>query len=205
MRSFLENINEQHRFGRHYYFSIPSSGVESKLGEDCTIHMSSAPVRYAPIWKEPLHLSVGVDMEGQKYQFEELPDLVENMGRLYMSERAYDALHDSLKQDGEFLPVTYDGGSGYIFNPLTIAEDHDALGEDVTTTNEWDELQSLGFFEEKLPAGTMLFRCRADYCHGLFCTERFVQAVRDAGLTGALFQPDLANIFGPDAKSPLNS
>lgn len=181
---------------RYFFYAIPVDEVPKKLGEDCTFHMNSSPISYAPIWKEPLFLDFGPSMEGEKCELEEVPDLVMNLGRLFLSERAYDVLHDDLKRDGEFLPVVYEGGTGYIFNPLIIAEDYDALDSAVTTFDEFEEPQSLGFFEEKLPASTMVFKCKADFYDGIFCTDQFKKTVEDAGLVGIYFQPDLSNIFG---------
>ncbi|MCX2796366.1 hypothetical protein OQJ62_15680 [Microbulbifer thermotolerans] len=189
-----------HNDDRYFFYAIPIDEVMEKLGENCTFHMNSAPIAYSESWKEPLFLDFGPAMEGEKCEFEEIPDLCVNIGRLFLSERAYSQLHEDLRQDGEFLPVVYEGGTGYIFNPLTIAEDHDALDQSVTTADEFGELQNLGILEDKLPESTMVFKCKADFYHGVFCTDAFKRAVEDAGLTGIYFHPDLSNIFG--ATSP---
>jgi len=189
-------IQRIHRDERYLTFSVPTSEVLTKLGREYPFHISRAPVPYAGVWKEPLAVRFAA---GEEAEGEVVPDLEVRWGRLFFSEKAHEALNVDLKQDGEFLPVVYEGGTGYIFNPLTVAEDHDALDEKATARNEYGDLESLGFIEEKLPAGTMVFRTEADTYNGVFCTDAFKRAVEDAGLVGVYFQPDLANIFGYSA------
>lgn len=58
------------------------------------------------------------------------------------------------------------------------------LEEGIATFNEYGEIQSLGFAEERLPVGTMLFRAKADAYFGLFCNDEFRNKVEEAGLVG---------------------
>jgi len=178
----------------YYTFVIPTREVLDKLGREHPFHIDRSPVPYSDVWKEPLFLDFGGE-EGET-KHEVVPDLAMRNGRLFFNEKAYALLGADLQKDGEFLPVNYEGGTGYIFNPLTIAEKFWAVDDRITTYNEYGEVQNLGLFEEKLPAGTMVFRCEATKYAGVFCTDQMKEAVEDAGLVGIFFHPDLANIGG---------
>ncbi|PUA26689.1 MAG: hypothetical protein B0W54_23415 [Cellvibrio sp. 79] len=87
--------------------------------------------------------------------------------------------------------------SGVIFNALKIAEDFNALDTKLSTKNDWGDLQSLAFFEERLE-GSNLFKCQFDGFTGLFCNDAFKTAVEKASLNGVAFSIDLGNIFPLD-------
>lgn len=179
--------------GSYLLYSMSTSDVLKKLGGNNPFHIKRAPVPYADVWKEPLCLDFGPGEETTK---DVVPDLSANNGRMFFNEKAYGILSDHLKQDGEFLPVTYLGGSGYIFNPLVVADEHDAIDETVTMYDEYGDLDSLGFLEGKLPAGTLAFRSKVDVYYEVFCTDRLKQLVEDAGLVGITFHPDLSDLAG---------
>ena len=181
------------RDDRYLIFDIPHLEVLEKLGRGYPIHIKRSPVKYSEVWKEPLRLDFGPEEETI---YEEIPDLSVYDGRMFFSVKAFQALGDELRQDGEFLPVTYAGGSGYLFNPLTIAENFGARDDRLTVLNEFDEAQSIGFIENKLPVGTMIFRSTISAYYDVFCTDELRLAVERAGLTGVIFHPDLADISG---------
>ncbi|MCW8125697.1 hypothetical protein [Microbulbifer halophilus] len=191
-------LHRIHREDHYLIFTIPTSEVLNKLGRKYPFHIKRGPDSYTQVWKEPLEI---VFKAGDDSRGESVPDLQVMNGRIFFSQKAFDLIGSSLSQDGEFLPITYDGKTGYIFNPHVIAEDHDALDDKVTIKNDYGDLQNLGFIEEKLPAGTQVFRTKADSYHGVFCTELFKQDVERSGLVGIFFQPDLANLFGGSAST----
>ncbi|QIL89473.1 hypothetical protein GNX18_06660 [Microbulbifer sp. SH-1] len=174
-------------------YTMSTSDVVAKLGEDNPFHIKRTPIPYSSVWKEPLCLDFGPGEETTK---ELVPDVAVRNGRMFFNEKAYSLLGSDLTQDGEFLPVTYLGGTGYIFNPLTVAEKYDALDESVTVFNEYGEVENLGFREDKLPAGTMAFRSKAGSYYDVFCTDQMKKAIEDSGLVGVCFHPDLADIGG---------
>jgi len=174
-------------------YTMSTSDVIAKLGEDNPFHIKRTPIRYSSVWNEPLCLDFGPGDETTK---EVVPDLAVRNGRMFFSEKAYALLGANLKQDGEFLPVTYVGGTGYIFNPLTVAEKHDAVDEATTVFNEYGEVENLGFLEDKLPVGTMAFRSKAGAYYDVFCTDLLKKAIEDSGLVGVHLHPDLADIGG---------
>lgn len=57
----------------------------------------------------------------------QIPDLAIRSGRLFVNESAFPTVKDHLFDDGEFLPVTFEQGNGYLLNILKIAEDLDLL------------------------------------------------------------------------------
>ena len=137
------------------------------------------------------------------------------MGRLFLNEEAYDALYELIAQDGEILPVSFEGASadehgmrkdGAIFNPLKIAEDFDALDTKLSMKNEWEDLVSLEFNEKRLnDVGITLFRSSFEGFTGIFCTEAFKSACEAASLKGITFTPDLANIFPEDPSAQCDT
>lgn len=52
-----------------------------------------------------------------------IPDISSRVGKLFLNEMAFSVLKEILSKDGEFLPVTYEGGTGYLFNCLVVAEE----------------------------------------------------------------------------------
>jgi len=50
------------------------------------------------------------------------PDVSEYYSKLFLSVKAYNCLHKILAPYCEFLPVTYELGDGYLFNPSTVLE-----------------------------------------------------------------------------------
>ena len=95
--------------------------VESmrKLGEQHGMFaFNSEPKPYANVWK-PLQIEFHA-CEGKKAK--SMPDVSENFGRLFLSEKAWQALTPLLESCGELLPVTFKSGDGFIFNPLLTAE-----------------------------------------------------------------------------------
>lgn len=177
---------------RYPFFAISSTDIRKKMGDDCIFHMSSAPRPYANEWKEPVLLEFDPPEHAEIVAF---PDLVEDNGCLFLSERAHGVLRPVIEQDGEFLTVVFEGGTGYIFNPLKLAEEF-GVDENLTTKNEFGEIQSLVVLEEKVPTNTALFKVKADNYKGLFCTDEFKSMVEGPELVGVCFPPDLADIFG---------
>lgn len=183
-----------HNDDSYYIYTMSTGDVVSKLGRENPFHLDPSPVSYAEVWKDPLVLDFGPEEEEMMNPV--VPEIAARFGRMFFDEKAHALLGAALAQDGEFLPVVYNGGAGYIFNPLTIAEKFSAVDDRVTAYNEWGEVQNLGFIEEKLPAGTMIFRCEATRYAGIFCTDAFKRSVEEAGLVGIFFHPDLADSGG---------
>ena len=172
---------------------IPPIESMNKLGDVYgTFAFNAEPKKYAAIWA-PLHIEF-LAYEGRKTSI--TPDISENFGRLFLSEKAYKVLKELLESSGELLPVTYGtNNKGYIFNPLITAEETNALDTRLTTYDEYDNLTNFGFIEDALKT-TTIFKTKLDCFKGIFCLDAFKQAYETAGLTGITFHPDVANPIG---------
>ncbi len=186
----------------HYQLlTISSEEVIGKLGKQYPFHIDPTPKPYAAIWK-PLEVSF-YDSTSSKNKTKQ-PDISVDHGRLYLNESACGALSTLIDADGEILPVSYNGQNGAIFNALKCAEDFNALDTKRSTKNDWGDLQSLAFFEERINTA-VLFKCQFEGFTGLFCTDVFKGAVERAKFNGVTFSLDLGNIFPPDpsAQEPV--
>ena len=177
------------------YFSyvLDSKETRKKLGRDTMFHFDQSPKRYADNW-QAIEITFAKLSGGKKG---EMPDLMIRNGRLFLNEKAYGVLLEVLEEDGEFLPVTFGDRSGYLFNILSVAEDVDGLDQKLSTKDEFGDLQSLVFHEDKVE-GFKLFRSRFDDYMGVYCGEAFKSAVEQSGLNGLIFSVDLGSIFPPD-------
>lgn len=175
--------------------TISSEEVISKLGKQHPFHIDPTPKPYASIWK-PLEVSFYDSTSGKKET--KLPDITIDHGRLFLNEAGINALSKLIEKDGEILPVIFGEQRGVIFNALKSAEDFNALDTKLSTKNDWGDLQSLAFFEEKIDSA-ILFKCQLEGFTGLFCNDAFKLAVERAKLNGVTFSVDLGNIFPPDS------
>ena len=116
---------------------------------------------------------------------------------------ACNVLSKLIEKDGEILPVFFGEQKCAIFNALNYAENFNAFDIKCSTKNEWGDLQSLGFFEDKMDS-VVLFKCQFEGFTGLFCNDVFKLAVEQAKLNGVNFSVDLGNIFphDPSAQQP---
>jgi hypothetical protein len=124
-----------------------------------------------------------------------VPDLAEVDGKLFFSQKAYQQLKEFIETEGEFLPVTYEGGNGYIFNVLTIAEDLNGLDEKLTGYDRHGNLANFAFREDVM-RGVPLFRAEIDGYQGIFCNEEIKEKIVKASLTGVILSADLGNPIG---------
>lgn len=150
---------------------------------------------YAKKW-QPLNVNFADDGSGLSGEI--VPEISEHNGRLFLSQKAYDVLKPLLENDGEFLPVTYEHGDGYMFNPLSLAEDVGGLDEKCSVKNEWGDIENTAFHEEHVK-GFMIFRCEFDNYRNAYCQEALKNAIEEAGLKGVFFTQDLGNPFGAGA------
>lgn len=171
---------------------IPPVESMAKLGEEYgTFAFNAEPKPYQEVWK-PLEIEFR-PCDGSKAT--EVPDVSENFGRLFLSERAFSVLGDLLEQSGECLPVTFGDRKGYIFNPTSTAEQHDAVVQSVTTYDEHGNLAHFAFDEARL-AGVSVFKTDLDLYKGVYCKEQIRDLCNTEGLTGVTFSPDVSNPVG---------
>ena len=167
------------------------------------IELNNTPRSFAGVFSEPLRIDFPLFKKAQaKLQ---IPDIAASEGRLFLNKKAYDALHDLIKNDGEFIPALYEGGEAFIFTPLNVAESIDALDTNLTKKNEWGDLENLSFHEEKL-GDWMVFRAEFNAFHTLQVTQAFVDAVKQNELKGLYITTNLGSVFSVErgAVSKLN-
>ncbi|OZG73081.1 hypothetical protein BTA51_11325 [Hahella sp. CCB-MM4] len=173
-------------------FEIPTREVLNKLGRAYPFHINRSPIEYAEVWKEPLHIVFRPPESSTK---DVVPDLAEVDGELFISSRAYDVLKNVFDGHGEFLPVTFEGGSGYLFNVLTIAEKLDGLDSKLTGYDKHGNLEHFGFREDVM-GEIPVFRAEIDSFQGIFCSGMVKELIEENRLTGVYFHVDLANPVG---------
>jgi len=146
---------------------------------------------YAKVWQT---LDISFADDGSGLSGDLIPEISERSGRLFLSQRAYDVLKSLLENDGEFLPVNYENGQGYLFNPLSLAEDVNGLDEKLSVKNEWGDIENTAFHEERVKK-FMIFRTRFDSYISAYCQEELKDAIEKVDLKGVFFTTDLGNPF----------
>ncbi len=174
--------------------TISTKEVVKQLGEENLYHIDPTVKPYSPVWK-PLDVEFYNSVQQNKTMT--LPDITVNNHKMFLNQKAFNILHDILKQHGEFLPVTFNKDKVYLFNAFSLAEDVDAIDRKLSLKNEYDELISLGFHQDKLDK-TTIFRTAFDNFMSFFCLESFVQLVTQSGLKGICFSENISNMFPPD-------
>ena len=164
----------------------------AKLGRQYPFHIDRSPKPYSAVWTQPLVIDFHYGGEGQG---KSIPDIIDNNGRLFFSEAAVKVFRESLSDCGEFLPVTYKEGTGYVFNPLKTAEEVDGINDELVCFDAHDNLESFQFHTEKVSVFPV-FRTKLDTYLGIFCNEEFKSKVESHGLTGISFGEDISNPIG---------
>jgi hypothetical protein len=171
---------------------IPPVESMQKLGEvHGTFAFDASPKAYLEYW-QPLTIEFK-QCSGSKAT--NVPDLSENFGRLFLSERAYTVLKDLLALSGELLPVIYKQGRGYIFNPLKTVEEFNACDESKCVYDDNGNLTYLAI-DESTVAHYGCLKTQRDAYKAMVCSEAVKQACESASLTGVVFHNDLANPIG---------
>ncbi|WKT59317.1 hypothetical protein Q2E61_10360 [Microbulbifer thermotolerans] len=178
-----------------------ASIVGSLRGErrDDRIDVNHQPRSWAGVFPGPLKVSFPQFSKADSSKA--IPDIAEFQGRLFLNEKACSILQPLIGEDGEFLPAIYEGGNGYIFTPLRVAEDVDGLDQALSRKNDWGDVEHLVFDEQKVDEWSV-FRCEFTAFVRLYCQESVKDVIEAANLTGLYITNDLANIF-PEEKSAV--
>ncbi|HVL00919.1 MAG TPA: hypothetical protein VM553_13950 [Dongiaceae bacterium] len=169
-------------------FTLNQDEIEEKLGEDCLIFLDSRPTHYLAQW-QPLSVEFFDEYPGGDRE-KQIPDIMPDLlGKLFVSTRAHQILKPLLIKAGEWLPVLVEGKPAYLFNPLSLAEDRQAVDIGSISRDQWGMLQGISFYEDKL-VDVPLFRISADDYRHIYCQDALKQAVEQAGLKGAVFSTD---------------
>ncbi len=125
-----------------------------------------------------------------------IPDIMEFQGHLFLSMAAYEVLKPIIENDGEFLPITYEKGDAFIFNPLRLAEEVDGLNMEISCKNPINniDIDCMAFHEERVK-NFSIFKSEFDFNASIMCQQSVKDAIEKAGLGGVIFTPDLGNPF----------
>jgi len=175
-----------------------------EYGEDLPTHFDvnfvSRP--YASIMKNPFKVNFADDKSG--LYGSSIPDIAEDHGRLFLSVKAFDLLKELLQNDGEFLPVIYEKGEAYIFNPIHTAENVDGLDMKLSVKNEWGDIENIAFHEDRVK-GFVIFKTEYDNYMSSYCQASLKEAVENSDLKGVFFTPDLGNPFSTKQAKQLQN
>jgi hypothetical protein len=176
---------------RHYKsFVLDRQRVRKALGHETEFHFARAPKRYLNSWQpfdinfENLSASIRVAM----------PDIMVRNGRLFLSIAAYDVLSPIIAEHGEFLPITYEGCNGFIFNVLSVVDDIFKIDKKISNKNEFSEVKSLYFYDNKINK-MALFRTATDGYLDIYCGEALKNAIEKNQLKGIKFSGDTEKIY----------
>ena len=110
-------------------------------------------------------------------------------GTLVLSPKAFDLLEEHLAPFGEFLCVFNEGEKFCIFNCLTMVDadpKHSQLDE--------HDIPSQLEFTPEATEGKLVFKTAFDGCYSLYCSNQFVDLIRQSMLTGIRFEENLTRL-----------
>jgi len=179
-------------------FTLHPYELQAKMGEDF-LYMINRDPQAQPDWVKP---DATFWLDDQEHSADKLPDISYwTTSHPVFNQKAYDALASHLGSYGEFLPVSVDGNSYYIFNVLNVLNESVInldMSERKFETMDGFAMQTglhkLQFIEDKLD-DTLVFKIEYDTYLKVYCNDEFKRLVEDAGLTGILFKLDLASVF----------
>jgi hypothetical protein len=183
------------RFDRnkHLAFDISPEELEKKLGED-HFFMLDEPV-WKDFWKS---LDVQFHDDSDKKNVSSLPDITcWFIDQLVLSEKAYSALSEALTPYGEFLSVSYNGSSFWIFHVTKLTGldvINQADSERVVEASGHTEVKQMSFNSNAVD-DLLVFKTEYNRFKNIYCSDEFKTLVENAGLEGLVFNEDLASVF----------
>lgn len=136
--------------------------------------------------------NVNFSKESSEFSGNEIPDITEHYGRLFLNQKAYKALKDILQNDGEFLPVICDDKDAYMLNPLRLAETVGGLNKKLSIKDTMGNGQNIAFHSDKVN-NFVIFKTEFDGFISAYCQESLKDAIETANLKGVFFTQDLGN------------
>lgn len=174
---------------KYMYFELDAYDLLETLGGDFDI--TTFGENKKDIWKP---------VKGKFYSSENtsiiIPDItIWSTNLLILNQKAYAVLNEELNHLGEFLDVTVESTTYYLFNIMNQLND-DVIDNDKTELAMFKGqvvgLKSLGFNAETIDDKNLLFKIDFDKGVDLFCTEGFKSLIENAELTGLAYHKELA-------------
>ncbi len=169
---------------------IPPIEALSKLDEEHgKICCSFSPKEYLTGW-----VPINIEFNAHTRKAIHMPDVSLDYGRLFLNEKAYQQFNGLIGHCGEFLPVSYSLGTGYIFNPLKTAEDSEAIDNALLSHDQHGNITNYGFYEHQIiESKNIIFKTALDSYLGNYCLDTFKEAFDHSGLKGLVFNSDISN------------
>ncbi|MBP7546484.1 MAG: hypothetical protein KA754_00875 [Corallincola sp.] len=125
----------------------------------------------------------------------EKPDIcLWGSGCLLLNLRAYYALGEQLSGQGEFLPITVDLESMFVFNCLTWGKEDMGLTETQYVDGYEDGIATLAFEPDDI-ATKLVFKSKLAGAGLVFASHAFKELIEAHQLQGLRFDADLMNPF----------
>ncbi len=156
--------------------------LDQHIGESKAMLLGQHNIAISEFWK-PIDLGY--------YQNEGTVDLADiNMWRpgiILLNQKAADVVGDLLFSHGELLPCRLHGGQAYLFNCLNLKSYGSADIDYRMHKNIFVEVESITFKETDT-----IFKHENKVAFEMYCSEEFVNAVKNSNLKGLLFSERLA-------------
>ncbi len=109
---------------------------------------------------------------------------------LILSSRAIGAVEGLLRNDGELLPLACDEAALWVFNPTTVVDALDQDRSELVRFNSSGRIMTVTkyVFQAELVGDAVAFKVPEFLRASTFVTERFVDAMKLAGLRGVEFE-----------------
>ncbi len=138
-----------------------------------------------------------VQYSGQFYQYygytkHQSHDISQLNGALVFPENKLEKIKPLIESYGEFLPVSTEDGTWFVFNTTTVIN----LIDEINSKREVDPggsvtLRKLIFLEDMIEAP--LFKSDYDDRAQLYCTDVFKRLIEDLGWKGLIFDENLCS------------
>lgn len=106
-----------------------------------------------------------------------------NIGSIVLAETSYTLLKDITEQYGQLLPLNFEGRNLWLWNVTNIV---DALDSKKSDFNSYGGVVNAVFSAEKI-GKSMAFKIKEDNFTNIYCTDQFVQFIKEHKLTGLDF------------------
>ncbi|WP_062264306.1 hypothetical protein [Endozoicomonas arenosclerae] len=105
------------------------------------------------------------------------------INHLTLSSKAKEQLQSVVSDSGELLPFSFEGDSWYLLNVLNSIP----AKENESRINQYSAVEAIAFSAKDLE-NQMLWTSSFGYDGDIYCSDKFIEVVEKAGLTGLGFE-----------------
>lgn len=106
-----------------------------------------------------------------------------NIGSIVLAESSYALLKDIAEKYGQLLPLNFEERNLWLWN---VTNTVDALNNNRSEFNSYGGVVKPFFSAEKI-GDSMVFKIKEDNFTNIYCTDRFVQLIKENSFTGLDF------------------